>query len=142
MSTSKESFAFSSNTSKSKYDFAMLNVTTLSSPLLLLTFVELDMGRVQVSVTAPSVLLKSTHLGVLGRDPCTVESVVPEHTLSGEDVAIVSAARQAFERVWARVARGGGFDGGVCVRLAFARPAITTVFGFLVGTAAHRASAR
>lgn len=60
-------------------------------------FIELDIGRIQVSGAAPAMLLESTHLGILGRDPVTVESVVPELTLLGEDTAFVPAAHQALE---------------------------------------------
>jgi hypothetical protein len=136
---SNKSFAFSGSTSKSKYDFAMLNVTILNPSLLPLMFVELDIRRVQVSVAAPAVLLESTHLGVFGLDPFSVKAVVPERALVGIDVAVVSATHYALELVGTQVARRSrmGRRSSLCATLA--QPAASSVFFGPVGASARQA---
>jgi hypothetical protein len=137
--TSSKSFAFLSNTSKSKYDFAMLNVTILNPSLLPLMFVKLDIRRVQVSIAAPAVLLESTHLGIFGFNPFSIEAVVPERALAGIDIAVVSATCYALELVGTRVARRSrmGRRSSLCPTLA--QPAASLVLFGPVRASARRA---
>jgi hypothetical protein len=117
----------------------MLNVTILNPSLLQLTFVELDIRKVQVSIAAPAVLLESTHLGVFGLDPFSIEAVVPERALAGIDVAVVSATRYALELVGTRVACRSrmGQRSSLCATLA--QPAASSVLFGPVGASAHQA---
>jgi hypothetical protein len=79
---------------------------------------------------APAMLLESTHLGVFGLDPFSVEAVVPERALAGIDIAVVSAT---LELVGTQVTCRSrmGRRSSLCTTLA--QPAASSVFFSPVG---------
>jgi hypothetical protein len=115
----------------------MLNVTILSPSLLPLTFVKLDIRGVQVT----AVLLKSTHLGVFGLDPLSVEVVVPEQALVEVDIASVSTTRYALELVGTRVTRRGRKDWRISFHTTLTHSTASSVLFGPVRASAHQTSA-